>query len=139
MPPKLDRPRAKVTALLVDVCELSRDEGGRTDAPVDRLTGRIVDDAPNAYYGPDVDPHKGRCLVTPLRFRQADDNVIQIAQGLIPWDAPIPKHGDMLSVVTSVDQQLVNGPPFVVDDVEGSSFIVVRKLALYRVLPGQPA
>ena len=138
MPPKLDRPRAKVTSLLVDRGTITRNEDGTTDAPVDRATGRIIDDEPNTFYGPDIEPHRGAMLVTPLRFQDRGDGVVQLAKGLLPWDAPVPKVGDVLQLTVSADPQLIDGPPFVVDDVEGSSYLVARKIVLARVLPGQP-
>lgn len=141
--PDLTVARQAVEALMDDTCEIVHDPQGVADDTLNTVTGELNPPAPDdttiydaTTLGEDGRELGGRCKVTPMTRdpRSTTEGGVAVRTGLynggLPWDAPIPPIGAVLTVKTSRrDPDLVD-QEFVVKDVAFGTFLVSRKMML---------
>lgn len=128
-----------------DTCAITRDAPADDAEDLDPDTGIlyppieddgvVYDDLSTGIGGRELG---GRCKVAPLGYQDSSDEqgghdiYAQTYQGSIPWDAPVPQRGDILTVNTSRrDPALVNAQ-FTVRKVLVTTMLVSRKMVLER-------
>lgn len=129
--PDLSTARLAVEALMDDTCTITRDAEGFSDDVLDPVTGRLAPPNPDT-----TSVYTGRCKVSPggtqpsEREEGGSDVHARTYNGSVPWDAPMPAVGDLLTVASSHrDPQLV-GKSFRVQSVAVSTFLVSRRMQL---------
>lgn len=141
--PDLSVARVVVEALMDDTCVITRDEEKFSDDVLDPVTGRLTPPTPDTITvydssttGAEGRALGGRCKVSPQNTQPSErleggaEVNARMYNGSIPWDAPMPKIGDLLLIASSYrDPQLV-GKTFKVQSVEVSTFLVSRRMQL---------
>lgn len=126
-----------------DTCEITWDPEGVEDDTLNTATGELT--PPNPDSGTIYDAStlgdggralSGRCKVSAIGRdpRTTTEGGVAIRTGLytggLPWDAPIPPIGSILTMKSSRrDPDLVN-KAFIVKDVVYGTFLISRKLML---------
>lgn len=129
-PPNLLLARKRVLDKMVDQCLITRNEAGVADDVLDENTGALTSPTPTTVYN-------GVCSVKPQRHDAQVEGgrfitVVSYFAG-IPWDAPMPKKGDVFKLTASANDSSLIDKEFLVADVESKSFLVQRVLRLEEV------
>lgn len=126
-----------------DTCTIIRDSQGTADDVLNTVTGSLVPPAPDtvtvydgATLGDAGRELGGRCKVsaadpaTDVR-RQGGVDIFETAyNGSVPWDAPMPAIGDVLTITSSRRDPELVGQEFRVTAVGVSTFLISRRLRL---------
>lgn len=126
-----------------DTCTITYDSSGTRDDVLDDVTGALVapdpdtvtvyDDTTVGDGGRDLG---ARCKVSPLRIdpSRSQEGGLDVQsrayQGSLPWDAPAPEEGALLTVTSSRRDPDLVGKEFIVRGVGFSTFLVSRRLVL---------
>lgn len=124
------RARAAALATMTDTCTIRRDPDFQADSTLNTTTGALTAAAPAT-----VEVYAGPCLVSPLARQddRGDEGGAPVVHGdhvaKIPVDADETAIGDILTVDTSRDPQLV-GKAFVIDGEVVGTQVFQRRLPL---------
>lgn len=132
--PDLTRAQSRVESLMVDVCKITRDPQQEFDDVLDVDTGELGQ--------PDSDQlfvYRGVCIVKPNKgYRQTDVGGETTAERyhdlLVPLSAPEVRIGDLVEITVSQRDPQLLGDKFVVTDTIATSFAIVRRIEMERVV-----
>jgi hypothetical protein len=129
--PDLTGARAAVERLMDDTCTISSDPEYTADDTLDEETGELLRPAPDA-----ATVYDGPCLVsaeriTPSSSAEGGTTIeTRVYHGLLPWNAPVPVVGSLLTVTSSRRDPELVGKVFIVRGVAFKTKLVSRRLAL---------
>ena len=143
--PDLSDARLAVEDLMDDSCRIVRYEDASVDT-LDVVTGSLSVPAgdPVTVYdesstGDGGRVLLGRCKASPMTESQprlGSEGAVEILprpyRFSVPWDAPEPKIGDLITILSSRRDPTLVGTEFIVKDVMRSTFLVGRRMIVER-------